>query len=63
MASSGLNTKLITDKSGSRSEIRSKLTINTLKKNRNSKNMAVNKDMFIVHQKSLEQSVRHAASC
>ena len=62
MASSGLNTKLITDKSRSRCEIRSKLTINTLKKNRNSKNMAVNKDMFIVHQKSLEQSVRHAAS-
>ena len=55
MASSGLNTNLITDKSRSRREICLKLSIKTSKRNPNSKNIVVNKDMFIVYQKHLNK--------
>ena len=57
MASSGLNTKQITDKIRSRREICSKLTIKTRNRNLNSSNIAVNKDMLIVHQKTLNQNL------
>ena len=63
VVSSGLNAKLITDKSRSRCKICLKLTINTSKKKLQQQKIAVNKDMFIVHQKTLEQSLRYATSC
>ena len=62
MASSGLNTKLV----ASRSEVDQgvkyvqKIYNKILwKRNRNSKNITVNKDMFIVHQETLEKSLKY----